>query len=95
MATYTLVSNPSTITLQNSSENTLVWNAVFNPTMKDINVATIEFRSGTGVAFNSCGQLAANGATLSTAGDKLVVSFTNRDGIAFKGTTGDVFRISF
>ncbi len=95
MATTTLVANPALVTAPDTNSNTIVFDAVFNDIMSPINVATIEIVSGT-FKFNTMGNSAAGGASYTTAGTKLVVSFKSNTGIQYQATTaGDTFRISF
>lgn len=95
MATITLVANPATVVLPNTSENVIVFDPMLTQGVGGSPTAGIEIVTGT-VNFNTKGQPAANGASYTTAGTKFVLTFDFQNGISVKATTaGDSFKISF
>jgi len=94
MATITIDANPALVTATDTGENVVVFGSDFNDVMSSPVTAMIEIVTGT-FSFNSMGNTAATGASYTTAGTKVLVTFKNSSGISFKATTiNDAFKIS-
>lgn len=95
MATIILDANPATVVLGDTGENVIKWGDEFNDSMSSPVTAGIEIVTGT-VNFNTMGNAAASGASFTTAGTKLFVTFRPGSGISCKATTiNDSFKVYF
>ena len=95
MALIILDANPALVTATDTGENVIQFGSDFDAALSSPVTAAIEIVTGT-FNFNSMGNTAASGASYTTAGTKVLVTFKNASGISFKATTiGDSFKVSF